>query len=227
MTMPGALADAGLEARARQSLGSSERAIYRMVAHAIDAHGLGGGRLVDVGCGGGALWRELSSRFSAYCGLDAVRYGTFPADLEFRAADLDGAAWPIEPRSADLVVAVETIEHLENPWAFLRQLALIARPGAGVIVTTPNQLSLLSLLTLATKRRFSAFQDAHYPAHRTALLASDLDRVARAAGLIVSAIAFSTSGRVPVTPWHYPAVLSRACPRALSDNLMIVARTPT
>ena len=209
MTMPEAVVDAGLETRARQSLGSSERAIYEMVADAIDAHGLGGGRLVDVGCGGGALWRELSGRFSAYCGLDAVRYGAFPADLEFHAVDLDSAAWPIDPRSADLVVAVETIEHLENPWAFLRHLASIARPGAGVIVTTPNQLSLLSLLTLGTKQRFSAFQDTHYPAHRTALLASDLERAARAAGLIVSAIGFSRSGRVPLTPWHYPAALSR------------------
>ncbi len=224
--MPMALGSEELEARARQSLGSSERAIHRMVADAIDADGLGGGRLVDVGCGGGALWRELSGRFSSYCGLDAVRYGAFPADLEFRAVDLDNAAWPIEPASADLVVAIETIEHLENPWAFFRQLASIARPGAGVIVTTPNQLSLLSLLTLVAKQRFSAFQDVHYPAHRTALLTSDLDRAAIAAGLVVSRVAFSRSGRLPLTPWHYPAALSSAFPRALSDNQMLVARKP-
>jgi 2-polyprenyl-3-methyl-5-hydroxy-6-metoxy-1,4-benzoquinol methylase len=226
VTIPVALGDAGLETRARQSLGSSEQAIYRMVADAIDAHGLGGGRLVDVGCGGGALWQELSGRFSSYCGLDAVRYSAFPADADFRAVDLDGAVWPIDPESADLVVAVETIEHLENPWAFLRQLASIARPGGGVMVTTPNQLSVLSLLTLGTKGRFSAFQDVHYPAHRTALLASDLERAARAAGLVVACTAFSRSGRLPLTPWHYPAALSAVFPRALSDNLMIVAGKP-
>jgi hypothetical protein len=93
-------------------------------------------------------------------------------------------------------------------------------------VTTPNQLSLLSLLTLGTKQRFSAFQDVHYPAHRTALLACDLDRAVRAAGLVVLAVAFSRSGRLPLTPWHYPAALSRALPRALSDNLLIAARKP-
>ncbi len=226
MTMPVAMVDAGLDERARTTLGASEPAIYRMVAQAIDAHGLGGGRLVDVGCGGAALWREVSSRFTSYCGLDAVRYDAFPGDLEFRAVDLDSAAWPIDARSADLVVAVETIEHLENPWAFLRQLASIAKPGAGVIVSTPNQLSLLSFLTLGAKQRFSAFQDASYPAHRTALLASDLERAACGAGLVDSAIAFSLSGRVPLTPWHYPTALSRAFPRALSDNLLIVATRP-
>lgn len=226
MTIPIALGNAELEARARQSLGSSEQAIYDMVAAAIDAHNLGGGRLVDVGCGGGALWRTVSARFASYCGLDAVRYGSFPDDLEFRAVDLDSTVWPVDSACGDLVVAVETIEHLENPWAFFRQLASITRPGGAVIVTTPNQLSVLSLLTLGAKRRFAAFQDAHYPAHRTALLPSDLERAARTAGLAAQSIAFSHSGRVPLTGWHYPAAMSSAFPRAFSDNLLIVARKP-
>ena len=225
MTQPLAL-DAGVQDRARLSRGSSERAIYQMVARAIDAFGLGGGRLVDVGCGGGALWREVSTRFSGYCGLDAVRYGAFPDELEVRAVDLDSAVWPIDAASADLVVAVETIEHLENPWAFVRQLASIAKPGAGVIMTTPNQVSLLSLLTLCTKQRFPAFQDAQYPAHRTALLPNDLDRAARAAGLEAHATHFTASGRIPLSPWRYPSALSRTFRRHLSDNVMLVARKP-
>ena len=49
-----------LEARARLSLGSSNDAIYRMVADALNARGVSGGRLVDVGCGGGALWNVLA-----------------------------------------------------------------------------------------------------------------------------------------------------------------------
>ena len=54
---------------------------------------------------------------------------------------------------------METIEHLENPRAFVRKLVRLAKPGGWVVVTTPNQRSLLSLLTLMTKGKFSHFQD--------------------------------------------------------------------
>ena len=213
-----------LEARARLSLGSSNDAIYLMVAGALAARGVSGGRVVDVGCGRGALWNALSDRFNRYCGLDAVRYDGFPADADFRQVDLDSLSWPIADGDADVVTAVETIEHLENPWAFVRSLTRIVKPGGWVVVTTPNQLSLLSLLTLVTKRRFSAFQDSHYPAHRTALLESDLRRAAADAGLTDLSVAYSHRGRLPLAGVHYPLALARAFPRALSDNLMIIGR---
>jgi 2-polyprenyl-3-methyl-5-hydroxy-6-metoxy-1,4-benzoquinol methylase len=216
--------DAAVESRARQSLGASNDAIRAMVARAVASHGKPGGRLVDVGCGRGDLWPDVRSFVGSYCGMDAVRYDAFPAAADFVHVDLDAASWPLPAGSADMVTAVETIEHLENPWAFLRQLAAIAKVGGLVVVTTPNQLSVLSLLTLAGKGRFSAFQDAHYPAHRTALLASDLRRAASAGGLHVLEVVYSGRGRVPLTPWHYPAAISRRTPRWCSDNLMIVGR---
>jgi 2-polyprenyl-3-methyl-5-hydroxy-6-metoxy-1,4-benzoquinol methylase len=226
MTLPAIACPTGLEARARQSLGSSSDAIYRMVARALDARGINGGTLVDVGCGQGGLWRAVGGggRFSRYCGLDAVRYDGFPAGGEFCRVDLDAGDWPIADASADVVTAVETIEHLENPWAFMRRLSALARPGAWVIVTTPNQLSALSLLTLFTRRRFVAFQDVHFPTHRTSLLESDLCRAAFECGLETLDVAYSLHGRLPLTPWHYPAAIARALPRLLSDNLMLVAR---
>jgi len=215
-----------LEARARMSLGSSHDAIYRMVFEALAERGVSGGRLVDVGCGGGALWGVMNSRFDRYCGLDAVRYDALPPDSEFHQIDLDSPIWPIADGAADVVTAVETIEHLENPWAFVRSLARIAKPGGWVVVTTPNQLSALSLLTLFTKRRFSAFQDAHYPAHRTALLESDLQRIAAAADLTDIGIAYTHRGRLPLAGAHYPIALARLFPRALSDNLLVIGRRP-
>jgi SAM-dependent methyltransferase len=226
VTTSGAAAYVGLEARARQSLGTSSDAIHRMVADAVERHDLKGLRVFDVGCGHGSLRAALQPRFSDYCGLDAVRYAGLPRDVEFVQVDLDGEEWPVADVTGDLVAAVETIEHLENPWAFMRRLAALAAAGGWVIVTTPNQLSVLSIITLALKQQFPAFQDAHYPAHRTALLEGDLRRIVEAAGLGVVEIGFSRSGRIPLTGWHYPGVAARRWPRALSDNVMIVARKP-
>jgi 2-polyprenyl-3-methyl-5-hydroxy-6-metoxy-1,4-benzoquinol methylase len=226
MRASAAARDDGLERRARQSLGSSSDAIYRMVVRALRSRGIAGGHVVDVGCGGGALWTLLREEFSTYCGVDAVRYEGLPPAHEFHQADLDQAEWPIAPGQADLVVAVETIEHLENPWAFVRGLVRIAKPGGWVVVTTPNQLSCLSLATLVARRRFSAFQDVHYPAHRTALLEADLLRIAVASGLRHGTLLYSESGRLPLTSSHYPRTIARLFPRALSDNLMVIGRKP-
>lgn len=226
MTISGAAAYPGLEARARQSLGASSDAIHRMVTAVLERHDIKGRRVVDVGCGHGALHAAVQHRFAEYHGLDAVRYSTFPDAGEFTRVDLDAPDWPVASSTADLVAAVETIEHLENPWAFVRQLAALASPGGWVVVTTPNQLSVLSVLTLVVKRRFSAFQDAQYPAHRTALLESDLCRMAAASGLEVIEVRYSHHGRVPLGGRHYPGALSRRWPCALSDNVMIVARKP-
>jgi 2-polyprenyl-3-methyl-5-hydroxy-6-metoxy-1,4-benzoquinol methylase len=226
MTLSSTAALPGVDARARQSLGTSSEAIHRMVAAVLDRHAIEGIRVFDVGCGHGALHAAVKDRFAEYHGLDAVRYSGLPDGSAFTRVDLDAAIWPVAPGTGDLVAAIETIEHLENPWAFVRQLAALAAPGGWVVVTTPNQLSVLSLLTLVAKRRFSAFQDTHYPAHRTALLESDLCRMAEASGLRVIEIDYSAQGRVPLTGGHYPAALSRRWPRRLSDNVMIVARKP-
>jgi 2-polyprenyl-3-methyl-5-hydroxy-6-metoxy-1,4-benzoquinol methylase len=216
--------DHDLQARARQSLGSSSAAIYRTVADLLLERGAGG-VLADVGCGAGNFWRASAPLFTRCLGVDAVRYDGLPAGVEFTQADLDGTPLPLADASADVVAAIETIEHLENPRAFWRELARIARPGGWVVVTTPNQLSLLSLVTLATRQRFAAFQDAAYPAHRTALLEIDLRRIAAECGLRDLAVRFTDRGRVPLTARHYPAWLARRFPRALSDNVALIGRT--
>jgi len=225
MTAPAVAIPLDLETRARQSLGVSHAVIYTMVADAIERH-RGRGRLLDVGCGRGDLRPVVERLVTSYQGVDAVRYEAWPVECEFGHADLDCDEWPGVRGDADVVVAIETIEHLENPWAFLRQLSSLAVPGGLVIVTTPNQLSLISLLTLAIRCRYSAFQDAHYPAHRTALLESDLVRCALAARLDVVEIRYSAWGRLPLVPWHYPRWAAAAWPRRLSDNVMLVARKP-
>jgi 2-polyprenyl-3-methyl-5-hydroxy-6-metoxy-1,4-benzoquinol methylase len=212
-----------VEARARQSLGRSHEAIYSTVDRVLAECGAGG-TFADIGCGAGDLWRLVGPRFARCIGIDAVRYEGLPDEIDFRPADLDTGRLPIADGSADVAAAVEVIEHLENPRALVRELVRVVRPGGWIVVTTPNQLSVLSLLTLLLKGRFSAFQENAYPAHRTALLEVDLHRIATECRLCDVSIEFTCHGRVPFMPWHYPRAITRFSPRRLSDNIVMAAR---
>ncbi len=213
-----------VETRARQSLGISGDPIYRAVADAVAERHSGGGILIDVGCGAGNLWSYLRSRFDRYVGVDVVRYNGLPEQAEFHSIDLDTGRVPLPDAAGDVVVAIETIEHLENPRTFVRELTRLARPGGWVVVTTPNQLSLLSKMTLVLKNEFNAFQSSSYPAHLTALLEADLRRIGGECGWSNLAVAYTGSGRIPGTARHWPRSLSRSVPRTFSDNVLVIGR---
>jgi 2-polyprenyl-3-methyl-5-hydroxy-6-metoxy-1,4-benzoquinol methylase len=220
MTTP----DLALEPRARQSLGASDDAIYVAAANALRRRGVRG-RVVDVGCGVGRLRAFLADIIDSYVGVDAIQYDGLPTGVAFVRADLNRDPVPVPDHSADVAISIETIEHLENPRAFVRELVRIVKPGGWIVVTTPNQRSLVSLGALVIKGHFSAFGEVNYPAHQTALLDTDLWRIAVENGLRDVAIEFTCVGRMPLSRAQYPRVLSRRFQRAMSDNVLLVAQT--
>ncbi len=212
-------------ARAALSEGRSEDVIHALVRSVVEEQASGAKVLIDVGCGTGTLARALAGCVESYVGCDVVRYPGFPDGASFVKADLNHAPYPVAEASADVVACVETIEHLENPRMVMRELVRIVRPGGLVLVTTPNQLSFLSKLTLVVKNQFQAFQDPCYPAHITALVEQDLLRIGTECGLEKLEIRFTDSGRIPGTALHWP---SRAGlkGRWFSDNLLLWGRRP-
>jgi SAM-dependent methyltransferase len=218
-----------VQARALETHGTSVAAVYRMVRRALDERGIEGGTLVDVGCGQGALHAALGANAFRYVGADVVRHAGYPAELEFLPVNLDAGRVPLPDASCDVVVSAETIEHVENPRALMRELVRLARPGGWVFVTTPNQLSAASLLCLVARGQFQYFQQAPglYPAHITALLEIDLRRIALESGLVDVDVLYSGAGRMPFSAASWPSLLSAprgVRGRAFSDNVLVCGR---
>ena len=223
MTIDIGVSDPAAAERGLKSHGESDAPIYRAAVKLLRARHARG-RVVDVGCGIGRFLEHAGDLVLDYVGIDVVRHPGLSPDAEFHRADLDCEDIPISDGWADIVVALETVEHLESPREFCRKLTRVLKPGGWLVMSTPNQLSVLSILCLIVRGRFVAFQDAYYPVHRTALLPIDLVRIAGECGLSDVELGFSCVGRIPLTGAHYPETLSQMFRQALSDNVLLVAR---
>lgn len=122
-----------------------------------------GGRVLEVGAGCGALALRLRD-----AGLEVV-----PTDLEpphdwIHRLDLDDPELTDELRGPfDLVVCVETLEHVENPRGVLRSIRSLLRPGDKLLVSTPNIAHPHSRLKMFLRGAPYLFGPKHYyqPGH--------------------------------------------------------------
>ena len=121
------------------------------VLELLQPHLAGAAVVLDIGAGEGYLARrvhELIVRQGLAARVEAC--DLFPdnfrvPEVRCHAIDLHGGL-PLPDRSVDLAYSVEVIEHLEDQFAFLREVQRVLRPGGRFVLTTPNVLSLTSRL---------------------------------------------------------------------------------
>jgi SAM-dependent methyltransferase len=140
-----------------------DRAEYlREIAHARQVIHLGfvdEGRMNSKRAQESWLHEQLSTSASELVGIDSdsdgvalarkLGFAAYVADCQ-DAAEL--AALPIEP--ADVVVAGELIEHLDQPGALLEAVKCLVAPEGLLVITTPNAARLTNFVGAITNREF-------------------------------------------------------------------------
>ncbi|MFC9895141.1 3' terminal RNA ribose 2'-O-methyltransferase Hen1 [Nocardia sp. NPDC127579] len=153
--------DAAAPEARTSSLAVTRRATVRAALHEVGAH-----RVLDLGCGEGALLRELLSdrTFTEIVGVDVsmralniakrrLRLDRMPARVAGRLTLLQGALTYTDSRlrGYDAAVLMEVIEHVDPPRLNALEHAVFgAAAPASVLVTTPNSEYNIRYETLAT-----------------------------------------------------------------------------
>ncbi len=100
-----------------------------------------GERVLEVGCGGGALLELCEERGAEPVGLDTNQSALRlvrkrqPSASVIRA---NGLTLPMQDNSLDSVVGQHVLEHLDDGDALLTELHRVLRPGGRVALATPN-----------------------------------------------------------------------------------------
>ncbi len=121
-------------------------------------------RLVDVGCGTGRHLLELSRFPGSFVALDMDRkeLRTFRGMLHLTAqerpifADVHivqggGERLPFADELFDRVICTETLEHVPDDRALLRELVRVLRPGGVLVVSVPDEYSERLLWSLSPR----------------------------------------------------------------------------
>jgi SAM-dependent methyltransferase len=101
-----------------------------------------GAVVLDVACGTGygapLLWDSGARRLiSVDLSLPALRFGRDQYGL--RAVQADAQLLPFAPESFDVVVSLETIEHVPHADRFLEEVRRVLRPDGRLLLSTPDR----------------------------------------------------------------------------------------
>ncbi|MGO4221018.1 class I SAM-dependent methyltransferase [Lysobacter sp. TAF61] len=121
-----------------------------------------GVRILDVGAGSGALSLRLNDAGYQMTATDLLRETFRPADIPFVQADLNEAFAVRLPGPFDAIVALEIIEHLENPRHLLRQLRGLLPKGGQLVLSTPNIANPVSQSLFLRRGQHQWFTDSDY-----------------------------------------------------------------
>lgn len=100
-------------------------------------------KLLEIGCGSGgtAAYAKSTGKCGWCCGVELFEQAGLEAMTKLDAVvigDIEDSRLVLPDGPFDILLLSEVLEHLVNPWAVLRRLSTLLKPGATVISGSPN-----------------------------------------------------------------------------------------
>ena len=143
------------------------------------------GKILDLGAGEGALSLRLKDRGYNVLASDIdERIFKCQDEIPFIAVDFNDSS-QVEKFIRnyegyfDVVLGIEVIEHVENPWNYIRLMKKLVKKDGKIIVSTPNISSWLSRLKYLFTGEFVSFSDNDWirSGHINPITALELTRI--------------------------------------------------
>ena len=144
-------------------------------------------KVADLAAGEGAFSVKLKELGHDVHAVDASSDNWKVADIPLETRNLDSefsSSLVTESGQFDAVAAIEIVEHLENPFRFIRECAGLLKPGGLMFLTTPNVEAVNSRLIFLYTGRLNAFgaYETVRPAHITPIFKWKLEMMLEEAG---------------------------------------------
>ena len=143
--------------------------------------------ILDVGCGGGLVCEPLARLCAIVTGVDADPIAIETAQKHAKASELeiDYQNKPAEDmqKQFDIVLALEIIEHVQNPAEFVETISKLVKPGGLVIFSTLNRNPKSFLLGIVAAEYILRWVPQGTHSWKKFIRPSELAKMARACGL--------------------------------------------
>lgn len=117
-------------------------------------------RVLDIGCGFGVTGAYLKSLQMAdeVCGIEIVPTAAQEAKKvldEVVVLNLDqSSSLPFSESSFDLILCLDVLEHLVDPWSAVKLLTKYLKPSGAMIISVPNMRNFRVVLPLLLWGKF-------------------------------------------------------------------------
>ncbi|MDP3992247.1 MAG: class I SAM-dependent methyltransferase [Nanoarchaeota archaeon] len=115
--------------------------------------GLDKSKVLELGTGIGEFLLELTEKGFDVIGIDIIpNKKLIKKGFDIRKHDLNGGL-PFEDSSFDVVVALEVLEHLCNPYKMMKEIKRVLRDGGYAIISMPNTASIFQRIGQLYEKR--------------------------------------------------------------------------
>lgn len=103
-------------------------------------------KLLEVGCSAGMFLYQVKKQVGEIVGIDfdvtSAKYAAQKCHCQIYTTDITET--PLPKKYFDIIVALQTLEHVEDPRQFILNLKEYLRPGGTIMIEVPNLYDVLA-----------------------------------------------------------------------------------